>query len=1157
MPEDMSTEVWYIPQTKEWFLTYEDYLARMDYYRGKKFVCEITGNSCLTFFDAQKSELVEIEEVEKNFPEALREHILRFLQFNRISRLDQLVDKVYSIFKNDYFPGETIFIKGITHVNNQGEIESINESVKQRGTIREKVQYGQSDNITTKYLVVRLNDSTQSIVTNDQISRDRNHFTKWLIKTFIKMSVCRSHKVGAPWVVKDKYCTKYRIPREYPEDLIQYMDSTPTGEILYEPLNQQNSSKHEETPLSESLQIMEFKLSSRDRKKFPNHYLPENIFEENDLLSEKATLAMFGIQPGKKNIVDDLQIRFDVQNPRPNLHPFHYPKNSAEWNKHIVDELMQEMNESDNQDEIANYLSEINRLSATRLGSIQEALQTWAFINIYHSVLGIDTFTFDDFVYAMGWNYDQYQKYGRCELVDEIWCAVLGAVVSNEIPKHEVDDDEIFGLLINVPSKDYYIKQEKIANNGSEDGVIKEDTPAISNGKTKESETPDRGSESEHEDKTLKSEDDDESVEGRDSKNKDSEAEDDNNNDENEQTSGSDDEDTETFNHNSYTIMNHRKVAWHDRLRKRNFKDGNWHTILLGVLSLFEHIPQYNPTIQKIFEIMAPKSMPATASTALTQFYEALDIDLRFQALKIITDFLVSGTLVRKYIDDSLDASTNIRRSRLDNIRDYKVQLDVAQKSNISIHEQLSKERASTPLLKNENGEDITTPLPKRPRLNFNAVDMTEEEAKLAEKDPVFASTWNRRKEALLKLDAIRKENHEFEARLIELDCQRVKMLGKDRLLNRYWWFENNGLPTFRRTNKHDDGDGEYVKPEEGEEDRDGEMLTDTFLMGRLWVQGPSNNDLKVHFNSDFDSSQKFNETLHENERTFIEQEMKESNVEHPIIAMEKVELENGESVKEMNFESVPDSYKRTVLDLYGVDFKSNEILLDNDKIIDHQGALTNSSFISRLTPFQRKAIEECPNMLVNGSNWTYLDTPEEINKLLQWLNPWGKRESGLRKELLNIKDALASSMESRRKAMWIDDVPADEVRILSKIDKIKQQIDKLENESSNGGDGENKPAEEDDDEEVTGRKRVKRKATSSRKRKKLETTQEILEQGDITDLKQHLEKLSQILHEKKRDIELTRVLEWVNSTALENFEKSLYEGGDKIKSSRRARPLL
>lgn len=112
-PTDPSTQVWVIPNTREWFLTYEDFLERMDFYNKRKFVCEITGNSCLTYFEALQSEANERKEVDRNFPENLREHILRYLQFNQISRLDQLIDKVYLTFKSDYFPGEVVLFKRV------------------------------------------------------------------------------------------------------------------------------------------------------------------------------------------------------------------------------------------------------------------------------------------------------------------------------------------------------------------------------------------------------------------------------------------------------------------------------------------------------------------------------------------------------------------------------------------------------------------------------------------------------------------------------------------------------------------------------------------------------------------------------------------------------------------------------------------------------------------------------------------------------------------------------------------------------------------------------------------------------------------------------------------------------------------------------------
>lgn len=145
VPSDLDTEIFVIPQTKEWFLEYDDYLKRLDYYHRRKFVCEITGNSCLTFFEAYESENKEIKDVERNFPEALREHILRFLQFNRISRLDQLVDKVYLVFKNEYFPGEEVFVKLVAdkpadvHATESNDAAApVVSARKQRGTIREK-----------------------------------------------------------------------------------------------------------------------------------------------------------------------------------------------------------------------------------------------------------------------------------------------------------------------------------------------------------------------------------------------------------------------------------------------------------------------------------------------------------------------------------------------------------------------------------------------------------------------------------------------------------------------------------------------------------------------------------------------------------------------------------------------------------------------------------------------------------------------------------------------------------------------------------------------------------------------------------------------------------------------------------------------------------
>lgn len=50
-------QVWVIPETNEVFTTYEPYLQRMDFYKQRRFICEITGHSGLTFFEALRSEV--------------------------------------------------------------------------------------------------------------------------------------------------------------------------------------------------------------------------------------------------------------------------------------------------------------------------------------------------------------------------------------------------------------------------------------------------------------------------------------------------------------------------------------------------------------------------------------------------------------------------------------------------------------------------------------------------------------------------------------------------------------------------------------------------------------------------------------------------------------------------------------------------------------------------------------------------------------------------------------------------------------------------------------------------------------------------------------------------------------------------------------------
>lgn len=102
----------------------------MDFYKQRRFICEITGHSGLTFFEALRSEvragspglsvspllhtkenpcqMDESREVNNAFPEALKEPILRRIQFSTVSRVDNL-GRFYCILFSGIFPADISF----------------------------------------------------------------------------------------------------------------------------------------------------------------------------------------------------------------------------------------------------------------------------------------------------------------------------------------------------------------------------------------------------------------------------------------------------------------------------------------------------------------------------------------------------------------------------------------------------------------------------------------------------------------------------------------------------------------------------------------------------------------------------------------------------------------------------------------------------------------------------------------------------------------------------------------------------------------------------------------------------------------------------------------------------------------------------------------
>ncbi|GMM54533.1 Itc1 protein [Maudiozyma humilis] len=287
LPMDLNVYVWHIDETGEWFPTYEGYLERLDFYMKHHFTCEITGTSCLTFFQALDSEETQFKFVEEKFPLKLREPVARFLHFNPIKRLDALVEHVYTKFKCDYFPGEVVYLRktkdfttipssssgatapgGAPVPGSAAATDSRSSSAAGNGSgsdaanhpqfqkpyiIKEKSQFNATYDPNTgdvlappvcKYMLIedesqmgngrfqpvssREANAKSFIVDQSAIYRDRSTFTKHLIKCFFKISLHRaSSKMGAPWCVKPEYLSMYGLKMDWPIDMLKYKDDEP------------------------------------------------------------------------------------------------------------------------------------------------------------------------------------------------------------------------------------------------------------------------------------------------------------------------------------------------------------------------------------------------------------------------------------------------------------------------------------------------------------------------------------------------------------------------------------------------------------------------------------------------------------------------------------------------------------------------------------------------------------------------------------------------------------------------------------------------------------------------------------------------------------------------------------------------------------------
>ncbi|UKZ96725.1 uncharacterized protein TrAFT101_011502 [Trichoderma asperellum] len=786
--EDEDTEVWQIPQTGEIFVSYEEYLNRMDFYKQRRFNDEITGHSGLTFFEALTSERAGGQEVEAAFPEALKGPILRKVQFQTISRLDNLVDMVYDEFKADFYPGEDVFVT-LDEFNNE----------RRPCLVREKTTFGarilpdgSSSLPTSRYLVVLGGGSgKEQIVTDDNLSRERGAFTKSMLRSFIKRTVTREAWNGAPWLVKNDYATQYHIDTRIPPHLRHDTKIQERRQLL--------AQKRERNSLdvvnghgavqTGPVRLPELKPAPKSHKgkqtpggsgtkglKWPGDMVHDGVngtgyprHDEQVAVPREPTPPP--PPPPPKYPIEDLQLEPRAGIVRPPL-------------KFICRDPPVEV--EDDVDRRQTHLIDLIHRGLD-MESVGPLLETWDTLNVYCEIFKLDSFTFDDFLEAMEVAYSS----GPVQLFDEIHCAVLKILVDSEsdggkvritLPEVEEEDSD----------EDEDDEEEDDEDSGEEDAQP-EDIPVA---------RATRSSLAKIEAERL-------AAEAAAAEEEELRAE------------------QETKNR-AEELM--KEFDWIEHLRKRNFQDGGWQRILVGLLHQLSKNERQQKACEELLQKLVPAEMVPSLENVKKQYTE-LDINYRIKALQIICMLTMETKAVRGYMEDCSETMTKYRKDKIEWQRQRKQVTEELRQLNeqrklLMPENEPTEETNGTPVKEEidvkmadadesiiskddeaEDDQDESSKKKRRGRVLTDKKKKHEEEEKLKKaREKALEKAKPQQSKQYIKLlkeiqkkeDIIKKCEEEvaiIDNDLREADCPRTRVLGKDRFWNRYYWFERNGMP--------------------------------------------------------------------------------------------------------------------------------------------------------------------------------------------------------------------------------------------------------------------------------------------------------------------------------------------------------------------------
>jgi hypothetical protein len=544
--------------------------------------------------------------------------------------------------------------------------DKVDGVVREKTSFPARVQNGFQFEATSRYLVAIEADPSAKReamdvpVEGENIYRDRRVFSKLLLRSFLKGALQKESWHGAPWLVKPHLAAEFNIPTEIPPHQQQHA-------VMAERKNMQAMQAMQKARPPEPIDQTTFfnylihKNNQRPLEVRPgsgkggkNHRFIQTDIGKFLTRTGEPALVQYQIMPGGHPIPtipfgpDGIAYLAPGQPLPPGAIPIHVPPYGFPQHPFPPPGAVQYPQKVEtvptppppppppikfpcedtevpprkdvqkrptfkfySEDLPSGDIVENPPHPGLRIASVGTLLEIWDSLNVHSEVFILDSFTVDDFAEAMRFTSPDIE----CELLNEVHCAVL---------KQLVDDQG--KVQVTLPEFD---------PSDSEDEDEEEE----------EEEEPEPTPEPEFRRTTRSSLRKEEALALK------------------QKTPTPEPAEI----HQAAAMQGDR--PWVDRLKARDFKEGGWQVILVGLLHQVSLMPRKKDLCDKILSILAPMDKDATAETAKLQYFSELDVNLRLETLQMITQLAVSSPALRKHLEDMSAEMTELRKKKIEQQR--------------------------------------------------------------------------------------------------------------------------------------------------------------------------------------------------------------------------------------------------------------------------------------------------------------------------------------------------------------------------------------------------------------------------------------------------------------------------------------------------------